>query len=347
MNISTTQNPEWLSVYLYRAEPFHPFLTGAIHPFVEKLRTESLIEKYFFIRYYDRGPHIRLRLLANRERISQLTRMTGDYFVNYMNEQPSVRIDPPMIVNLAGDGKWLPNDTVHFVPYEREIIRYGGDTGILIAENQFEASADAVMSALLENPEWTYQDALTKAIQLHLGFAAAMRMDVAYAKGFFTNMYSNWSPMSEKMLTNSNGTTSVQAYHEAFSRQKESLLGFVSDVWDGLQNNCDFEEEWFNQWLRRMDKVYDNLCEARRNEVLGGVRPLLPADVHLFRHYLHDQYFIFDSYIHMTNNRLGISNHDEGYLGYLIAGCLSLMMGDEVSLATPAKSSALLQLHPA
>ena len=34
---------------------------------------------------------------------------------------------------------------------------------------------------------------------------------------------------------------------------------------------------------------------------------------------------IYDSYIHMTNNRLGILNRDEGYLGYLIKEGLAEM----------------------
>jgi hypothetical protein len=32
---------------------------------------------------------------------------------------------------------------------------------------------------------------------------------------------------------------------------------------------------------------------------------------------------IYDSYIHMLNNRLGIMNRDEGYLGFLIKEVLA------------------------
>jgi hypothetical protein len=34
-------------------------------------------------------------------------------------------------------------------------------------------------------------------------------------------------------------------------------------------------------------------------------------------------WFIYSSYVHMTNNRLGILNQDEAYAAFLISKCLS------------------------
>ncbi|MGB5931124.1 MAG: lantibiotic dehydratase C-terminal domain-containing protein, partial [Cyclobacteriaceae bacterium] len=46
--------------------------------------------------------------------------------------------------------------------------------------------------------------------------------------------------------------------------------------------------------------------------------------------YTFDRWRIYDSYVHMTNNRLGIQNRDEAYLAYLIKKCLDIMLAETV-----------------
>src|SRR5438874_11952323 len=57
-----TGNATWRSYHLFRAEPWEEFLCTGVRPLVDELADAGLTEGFFFIRYWERGPHIRLRL---------------------------------------------------------------------------------------------------------------------------------------------------------------------------------------------------------------------------------------------------------------------------------------------
>lgn len=44
----------------------------------------------------------------------------------------------------------------------------------------------------------------------------------------------------------------------------------------------------------------------------------------------YERWLIYDSYVHMTNNRSGVLNRDEGYLGYLMAKSVELLIEQAV-----------------
>src|SRR5579885_3397611 len=65
----------WISIHIFYASNQNPLLLDAIEPLVQDLRAAGLIERFFFIKYWQEGPHIRLRLLpaegADEEVIKQ------------------------------------------------------------------------------------------------------------------------------------------------------------------------------------------------------------------------------------------------------------------------------------
>ena len=322
-------NANWLSVYLYYADPWENFLTSAVNPLVLELESKGWIEQFFFIRYWEYGPHIRLRLKSDELMIEQKVKpFLLEYFTRHMERNPSVRKDPLWTQQLPENQRWKRNNTIAFVPYEPEIQRYGGSSGILIAEKQFEASSRAVLSILSETESWSYSQALGRAIQLHLGLASAFRMDTAETHAFFKYIYANWRPRADAVLTNKEkeirDSTAIteKAFAESFQKQKVFLVPMVMRVWDALQKKIEFENPWFHQWMADMNSIYHLLCDARMKKNLLEHNRETISTGKPFNHYLQKHFYIFDSYVHMTNNRLGISNHDEGYLGYLIKECL-------------------------
>lgn len=217
---------------------------------------------------------------------------------------------------------------LQFIEYEPEIERYGGPAGILISERQFELSSRCVLRAIRDSEKWNYSRALGTAIQLHIAFAHTMKMDLDEAAAFFAWLSTGLMPFItgfETDLTTSQQKTEStrENFGERFDRNKETLIRFSRTLWDGLQETAEFEEVSLNDWVRDMGLIYGELndtFEEGRLEIPGSFRI---TDKYNLQEDKQKLWFIYSSYVHMTNNRLGILNQDEAYAAYLISRCLS------------------------
>jgi thiopeptide-type bacteriocin biosynthesis protein len=267
----------WLSAYLVCDEPWTPLLRGGVRPFVETACASALCDRFFFIRYWEGGPHIRLRL------------------------RPARGVDPAVLrgqVDVAFGGRL----SVIHAAYEPELERYGGPERIDIAERQFEASSRAVLAALEE--DWPYEKALGAAVTMHVAFAVAARWSRREAAAFFGRAIAglaHWlvgpqpSPEALREL--------LGAFADRFAPQREALRRHVDAVWEAaLGQECD-GMPWLADWTRESGTLLGEL-----RDTLGGR--------------LDAAFPILVSYIHMTNNRLGVANHDEAYLAFLLARSL-------------------------
>ena len=267
----------WLSAYLVREEPLHELLRDAVRPFVARAEAEGLIDRFFFIRYRERGSHVRLRLRATSPALrDSLERHFGDYMTAHPSPPRALQFDDP-----------LPLDSVQYVAYEREIERYGGPELIEVAERQFEASSRAVLA--LPGDDWTYDRALSAAMWMHLTFAIAAPMSRAEAAAFFEaaiGALAHWHHVDRRDL--------LAAFDERFDQQ---LAAGVANLWELLQGDIDID--WLREWREAM-------------------RPILAA----VRARAAEPLPILFSYMHMTNNRLGVANRDEAWLAYLLSRSL-------------------------
>ncbi len=280
----------WASYHLFRGEPWEPFLTGAVEPFVAAAREEGLIESFFFIRYWERGPHIRLRLRT--ESAEELDARVHSYFADFFARSPSTR--------LTSQETWLPNDSVQNIAYEPEIERYGGPRRLLIAEEQFEASSRAVL-AIVRGGEWSYERALGAAIHLHLMFAYALAFDITTLKQYFADTADIFLRFDNQFVRLDEPPESMlPAFALAFERQQDQLTRVHAVVWSALEEDAEIEQAWASRWLADMRAVATRLRAARSG---AGTAP---------------EPSILRSYMHMTNNRLGVNNRDEAYLAYIM-----------------------------
>jgi len=121
---------DWLYAKVYSGRMRHDdLIAGPVREFASKMLAESAVEQWFFIRYADPDPHIRLRFHGDPARLlSQL--------------MPS----------LAAWGQALMESGVvqklAFDSYDREIERYGGPEGIRVAERIFATDSAAVADIL-------------------------------------------------------------------------------------------------------------------------------------------------------------------------------------------------------
>lgn len=118
---------EWLHLKLYAAVPQHDdLLVGDIADLIDGLRTAGSIDRWFFIRYFDPMPHLRIRLrIPDADAVLPVT---------------GAAIGWARDVVRAGRAADLV-----VASYDREIERYGGPAAIDDVERAFEAGSDTAV----------------------------------------------------------------------------------------------------------------------------------------------------------------------------------------------------------
>ena len=167
----------WVSVHAFYHGELDALVTDGLRPLVDELAARSLIDGFFFLRYWDGGPHLRVRLSATAEepvRDLALRRLRG-----YLAANPSKdRLDryaerSAWLAAAEGVGDYLrtpmPNNTVHEIPYRPETERYGHGAAMSTVECHFVESSRIALGLLAARPtESQRQTAAFGAIALAL-----------------------------------------------------------------------------------------------------------------------------------------------------------------------------------
>jgi len=120
---------DWLYAKLYATcANLDVVLTDLVHPAIAKWLAAGSVDSWFFIRYSDPEWHVRLRLRGDPQRL--LTEVAPE-LLQYC-------------ARLTGSILWR----VEFETYEREVERYGGEAGILLAEQLFCADSDLALEVI-------------------------------------------------------------------------------------------------------------------------------------------------------------------------------------------------------
>ena len=324
----------WLAAYLFYGEPWENFLTGTVQPFVNEILEKKQADQFFFIRYWERGPHIRLRFKGDAGVLEEKVKPRLDeYFDNFFKENPSQRETFEGLEKLPPEHQWLPNNSIQYIEYEPETERYGGPVAILIAEKQFEISSRAVWAVIEECEKWDYDRALGAAIQLHLGFAFSMGMNLVETAAFFSRIFTVWfsraygyAPGVSPEELKERQEITMKAFEENFERQSPTLVPYHRTIWEAFTQGASFEQEWLNRWLEGMAGIRDELKAVQQQKELIIPQWYTQERLQEIPKDHQELWSILESYIHMTNNRLGILNRDEAYLGYLIKESLNKLM---------------------
>ncbi|UII30241.1 thiopeptide-type bacteriocin biosynthesis protein [Fulvivirga ulvae] len=325
----------WLAAFLYYAEPWEEFLINGVKPLIDQVMENQMADQYFFIRYWEKGPHIRLRFKGDRAILENKVKpLLTEHVNNYFKNRPSERQDPEWLKDVPEQQQWYPNNSVQFIAYDPETERYGGEHALLVSERQFQASSEATLKIVEEGLDsWDYNRALGAAIQLHLGFAYGVGMDQHEASKFFSEVFQNWLPrayyfyekdISKEELARRKQET-LKAFESNFEAHKESLIPFFQTVWEAFEEKQSFDQEWLNQWLTDMRNIKADLRTLQKEGKLVVPEWYAMKENTGVPEEKQQLWAIYDSYIHMINNRMGIMNRDEGYLAYLVRESIKVL----------------------
>ncbi len=316
----------WIASYIYYAEPWDRLLVEAVKPFAEEMIETGLAKKYFFIRYWEHGPHIRLRFFGDEKVLnSELKPKLENWFGAWMKANPSTHTLPAGYEDIPEKNNWYPNNSIQWIEYEPETERYGGPVALPIGEDQFQSCSTAVLEVMDQSAGWTYDHALGTAIQMHLAFSNAVGMDKLEASAFHGWIFQSWLPMAIPSTTEEAQRPDavrgvLTAFETQFQEQKDALLPFIEAFWQALDDKEEFDETWVNNWVKEQQEIKAQLEKLDADGKVIYPEERTPAHANLNQPWEKLKYWsLYASYVHMINNRLGVQNRDEGYLGFLLS----------------------------
>ena len=315
--MTETSGREWLSVYLFfdgwiYTPDCDRIVLDVAEPFVRRCQAQGWIAQHFFIRYSEFGPHVRLRLFAEPQ---VLAAEVWPALVEHLRaHSPGVLIDQrPDEPGLPQRPEGQPVRVTHAarVAYEPETERYGGPDALLVSERAFQISSDAAYALTAkmgtERSSRLGKGLLTMVVLVHL-FARDREQGAQFVSMYSTNYL-------RAVAREEGGREALlDAFDQGFSTQAETLMEYVDAIWEAMDDG-DSLSDTLDAYVEGMRAIRDELqalfeqgwvitMGEPAQEWTRAWQPLVP------------------SYLHMMNNRLGITIQEESYLGYLVTRAL-------------------------
>jgi len=296
----------WLCGHIYfQGDIYSPacdnLVLHLVAPFVESQSAAGILKHYFFVRYRDPRPHVRLRLSAPADAFFHLAEELNERIGSFNTCIPLASAERSGAAAIQ----------VRWLLYEREVERYGGTIGIEIAEHFFEVSTNVVLALLARSDCGDQRVRFGKAVLVMLVLVHTLVADrrasasflFRYAKGYLRVWATGGARDQMPVL-----------FGDSFEKQKASLLPYVESAWEQLEVNGTLPGALDDYRAGLRDVQLELKSALERGELVWNGQTLATwADVVTC---------IVPSYLHMTNNRLGISPVDETFLGYLIGHAL-------------------------
>ncbi|MCP3930500.1 MAG: hypothetical protein GY705_15515 [Bacteroidetes bacterium] len=312
-----------LIVYLYYNEPWEGFLVHAIKSFTDIVTKTGVADSFYFIRYWERGPHIRLIFRGEPEVIDQILKPNiEEHFNNFFDDRPSFILLPTYPKNFPEKYKWLPNNTLLYENDESTIQKFGEGPLLDFVEKQYCASSILVLKKLAQNPNsWTQAKSFELAFKMHFSLMDCMGMDASDSALLFEHLLNNWSKNNtySPSLISKNGHARRSAnklekqLDTLYNLQKKEILLRIEKLSDELEDVTLCLDEDFQEWRHQMNMLSESIQNKELQLAINKLfnSPLNESEQsHCFK--------ICSEFIHWTNNRLGIFNFDEAYLYYAL-----------------------------
>jgi thiopeptide-type bacteriocin biosynthesis protein len=297
---------DWLSAHFFFKGNIYDkdcdrLILDVVDPIVRICRESAWVKRFFFIRYGENGPHVRLRLWGGQEVLER-------------HVKPLILHQTGAASDVTGTSYKLNGEPlrVSWISYEPEVNRYGGPAGMALAEIFFQYSSEISLLLLkkiiAEERSSRFGKALLLMVILLYVFFEKRAKAATFAKDYGMNYL--------KAIIREEAHQSY--WHEAFdagyNKQVETLAAYVDAAWERLET-ADSLSDTLDQYKQRVDDI------KRRFQSLLVDR-LLMKDAILMEGWAQSVAVIIPSYIHMMNNRLGVMPHEESYLAHLITRVL-------------------------
>jgi hypothetical protein len=321
-----TGQKEWWAIHIFLFDPqaSESCLVDDIVPAVRDLIAQGKASDWFFIRYWEGGPHLRLRLAnigsadlecfleALRQkvegRMSETAMTREDYYGQHPFDGEPVDIDA---LPWYGDGLAVE------IAYEPETVRYGGPQALHLSEGLFGVSSDVAVQ-IVGATRSQFDKRLAAAFVLMLAAASVAGRDAAGILTFCHNYGSMWARYSGQTRAVADGP---------LPQPSPGHLAAVASLVAGRGLSSAFAQHWYESLFR----LRDGLERLGRDGALVSPMDGTVADTPERIEYA--IVAILWSQVHMLNNRLAVMPAQEVLVARAVAAAArALMVKDEVAL---------------
>lgn len=320
---------KWLLVCLYYNEPWEEFLVKAVKPYTDVVVQTGVAERFFFLRSWERGPHIRIWFKGNPYILENMLKPNlCEHFHHYFESRPSLLVEPRYPNGFPENFQWHPNNSIQFFDYVPELEMPGGNLELSLFEKQFQASSQLVLNTLTQKAQrWTYNEMIGSAIKLHLSLVYSVGMSISEAATFFRLLSQNWTNKNLQDNTDQSSnrpSTVMRSFQKIFDIQRKDLVPYHSALWELFKNYRKAAGQEFVQWFHLNTNLSLELDLALESGKLLHRPNIFPN--HRFQNEMEIQRWNYcEEFIRLTNNRFGILQKNEGYLFYVMAQSLFVL----------------------
>ncbi|MGW6407959.1 thiopeptide-type bacteriocin biosynthesis protein [Streptomyces vinaceus] len=260
------------------------FVTGVLAPLMDE-RYGPRTGAWFFIRYHEGGPHLRIRFRGAGS-AGDAAREAGGLAEELARSAAGT--------TPAADTWPGRHAEVRAVAYEPETERYGGPAALPVAEELFAHSTRAAVAALRATPGPA--DRLRLALDLAHATAYALGLDELASAGWLRRHAASWRWAAEvRPLPGAAVHTRVNT---VFAAQRTSLARRARAVRAGLEEGS--ADAWLAEWAGQV-----RAADARlRTAAPLADRPDAPERTQR-------RLWVWASQLHMLFNRLGVTPDEE------------------------------------
>ncbi|MFF4323638.1 thiopeptide-type bacteriocin biosynthesis protein [Streptomyces sp. NPDC001568] len=284
----------WVSAHIFHQGDTDQLILGVLGPLTARLRDTGLSDADFFLRYWEGGPHVRLRVsvpaVENRGPVRTAISTACDA---WFRDHPSVPyLDQEQYTRQAGvlaarEGmtahatRLYPNDSVRFIPYRREYRRYGTGEHMAAVERHFAESSGIALS-LLEAGAGPEERQTAAYCMLLIAWFTAVESDPTRVEAEGPGNWAEW----------------IRPEFEGhFDRRRATLISLLRSMRQLALRVGDLPEAGnLARWAH----------SVRR---LAGSAP--------------DRARVLDACAHLLCNRLGVQLDQEGYVRHLAARAMT------------------------
>lgn len=317
----------WIAAHIFYYAHADGLLTECISPLVEQMQNRGLVRRFFFIRYWENGPHVRLRLspakpeyedeiktLVERQCHEFFERRPALWEFDEEETAPRYRMMYEMeygkeaYIAKYGDAPmpFYPSNSVQYLPYEPEVEKYAGPHGLEFSEAHFEVSSRLVLDTVRNCNLHVRSVLLGNSFQMILLLCNGVWQKDAGVRDFLESYVKMWTSFQE-------GGQGPQQMLERYDRKYNGLSAklkkrvlHVKSLFSGEAQATPIEQAWLDHG-REIQAGITQLWEQNKLELPEEDSRDLDSVLR----------YLMRSYIHMTNNRLGASVQDELYLCHL------------------------------
>jgi hypothetical protein len=311
---------EWVSVHVFHHGSHDDLITDGIAPAVARASTVHEVRGWFFLRYWDGGPHVRVRVRTNTPHA--VRQLLHEDIRCHLAAHPSVStMDPAVYAATAAElarresldsYEPVPRavDSVADVPYRPEYEVFGRGESLAAVERHFMTSSRIALDVIGSGV--SPQRRRGCALSMSLITLAEIEPDLDKLGAAFA-----------EMRTSVAGGQWAGDPEAGYRNNREQLESQVTRLWERAGHETGGDDDPLSRWAQAVRLLRTELAgvPAHDTDTLRhtGTTAAMGWGTGFVAAELRATAAVLMRCGHLVNNRMGIPLPDEMYLTYLAA----------------------------